>query len=236
MLNKSFITNFLAFAIIVTGYLSANSIIFNIGLFAFSGALTNWLAVHMLFEKIPGLYGSGVIPNRFEEFKIAIKNLIMDEFFSQQNIDNFFADKNQLISSINFSAIIHKIDISPAFEKLIQVIAQSSFGSMLSMFGGVDALQPLKQPFVDNMKAALIEITEKDSFIKLMQSEIEQNQNLTNIKLKIASIVDNRLAELTPQLVKQIVQKMIKRHLGWLVVWGGFFGGLIGFFASLIKL
>ena len=25
---------------------------------------------HMLFEKVPGLYGSGVIPARFEDFKI----------------------------------------------------------------------------------------------------------------------------------------------------------------------
>ena len=43
------------------------------GLFALSGAVTNWLAIHMLFEKVPGLYGSGVIPARFEEFKTAME-------------------------------------------------------------------------------------------------------------------------------------------------------------------
>ena len=42
------------------------------GLFALSGGLTNWLAIHMLFERIPFLYGSGVIPERFEDFKQGI--------------------------------------------------------------------------------------------------------------------------------------------------------------------
>jgi len=31
-----------------------------------------------------------------------------------------------------------------------------------------------------------------------------------------------------------MVQKIIKEHLGWLVVWGGFFGGLIGLASSFI--
>jgi len=34
--------------------------------------------------------------------------------------------------------------------------------------------------------------------------------------------------------VKNIIQRMIKEHLGWLVVWGGVFGGLIGLGFSLI--
>jgi hypothetical protein len=38
---------------------------------------------------------------------------------------------------------------------------------------------------------------------------------------KIETVIDKRLNELTPQLVKEMVQKIIKVHLGWLVVWGG---------------
>jgi hypothetical protein len=42
------------------------------------------------------------------------------------------------------------------------------------------------------------------------------------------------LQELTPEQVKLIVQKMIRQHLGWLVVWGGVIGGLMGVaFAAL---
>jgi uncharacterized membrane protein YheB (UPF0754 family) len=47
-------------------------------------------------------------------------------------------------------------------------------------------------------------------------------------------IVENRLEELTPRMVKEIIQQMIRAHLGWLVVWGGVCGGMIGLVASLI--
>ncbi|GIS36739.1 MAG: hypothetical protein Ct9H90mP8_1590 [Pseudomonadota bacterium] len=53
------------------------------GLFALSGAVTNWLAIHMLFERVPGLYGSGIIPLHFEDFKRGIHDLIMKQFFSK---------------------------------------------------------------------------------------------------------------------------------------------------------
>jgi hypothetical protein len=35
-------------------------------------------------------------------------------------------------------------------------------------------------------------------------------------------------------MVKEIVQKLISEHLGWLVVWGGVFGGLIGLVSSFL--
>ena len=45
----------------------------------------------MLFEKVPLLCGSGVIPNRFEDFKAGIKTLIISEFFTREHIERFFA-------------------------------------------------------------------------------------------------------------------------------------------------
>ena len=63
MINKSLITNLVSIFIIFIGYLykDEHSFIFMTGVFALSGSVTNWIAVHMLFEKIPFLYGSGVI-------------------------------------------------------------------------------------------------------------------------------------------------------------------------------
>ena len=63
-------TNLVAVLIIIACYLYPMDpdLIKSIGFFALSGAITNWLAIHMLFEKVPILYGSGVIPNRFDEF------------------------------------------------------------------------------------------------------------------------------------------------------------------------
>ena len=84
-LNKSFITNLVAIILIALSFVESefSTIILLAGLFALSGAITNQLAIHMLFEKVPFLYGSGVIPNRFEAFKSAIKNLMMSEFFTR---------------------------------------------------------------------------------------------------------------------------------------------------------
>ena len=86
-MNISFLTNLIATVVLALGWGLHNDLLMMVGLFALSGALTNWLAVHMLFEKVPGLVGSGVIPARFEEFKTAIKTLMMEQFFTQENID-----------------------------------------------------------------------------------------------------------------------------------------------------
>jgi uncharacterized membrane protein YheB (UPF0754 family) len=51
----------------------------------------------------------------------------------------------------------------------------------------------------------------------------------------VERLVDARLAELTPQQVKSIVQTMMRRHLGWLVVWGGVFGGLLGLLVAALR-
>ncbi|MCF6346622.1 MAG: DUF445 domain-containing protein [Thiomicrorhabdus sp.] len=232
-MNKSILTNLIAATILALGWGLQNDFVMMIGLFALSGALTNWLAIHMLFEKVPGLIGSGVIPNRFEAFKEAIKILMMEQFFTQENIDRFVSGGNAS-SKINLGPVIQKVDLSPSFDKLVEVIMNSSFGSMLGMFGGVEALTPLKEPFMVSMKESIIEITEKEEFHQLLQSEIDQPEMMADIRAKVAEIIDARLEELTPQLVKEMVQQMIQEHLGWLVVWGGVFGGVIGLFSAII--
>jgi hypothetical protein len=49
-LNKSIITNGLALAFVLLGFILDNTIVKTVGLFAVSGALTNWIAVHMLLK------------------------------------------------------------------------------------------------------------------------------------------------------------------------------------------
>lgn len=231
--NKSLITNLIALTCTLGGYVSEQHLLFTLGLFALSGAVTNWLAVHMLFEKVPLLYGSGVIPARFEEFKVAIRQLMMEEFFTEENIDRFLSDSSGKASTINLSPVIDKVDLSPAFKSLVEVIEQSSFGPMLAMVGGSEAIQPMKEPFIAKMKIAMQDITQSEQFNTLLREELEQPDIISGMRDKVSDIIEKRLNELTPQLVKEIIQKMIKKHLGWLVVWGGIFGGVIGLVAAL---
>ncbi|NPA72300.1 MAG: DUF445 family protein [Gammaproteobacteria bacterium] len=234
-MNKSNVTNLVALAVLLIGWGMDNTLVMMVGLFALSGALTNWLAIHMLFEKVPSLVGSGVIPAQFESFKTAIKQMMMEQFFTQENIDRFVSGSD-MKSKLHLTPVIEKVDLSPSFEKLVEVIMNSSFGSMLGMFGGAEALTPLKEPFVESMKTSIIELTESEHFHEILQSEIDQPEVMADIRAKVAEIIDARLEELTPQLVKEMVQEMIKAHLGWLVVWGGVFGGLIGLLSSLVVL
>ena len=106
--NKSVLTNGISFLILLLGLNLQNNIITTIGLFAISGGLTNWLAIHMLFEKIPFLYGSGVVQIQFESFKIGLKNLIINEFFSSDKLTSTFNSSSELLSIIKKKLILIK--------------------------------------------------------------------------------------------------------------------------------
>ena len=225
MLSKSLTTNLIALTIICASYLSPkyNEIIYQTGLFALSGGITNWLAIHMLFEKVPFFYGSGVIPSRFEEFKLGIKQLVMTEFFTPKNIDVFIEQQTQALST----DISNMIDFNRVFDGLVEAIENSSMGSMLAMLGGRKALQPLKEPVSLKLQEILSEIKEVKSL------ETGKKNLGSSLITQVEQLIDQRLDELTPGQVKNIIQAMIRKHLGWLVVWGGAVGGCIGFSIAL---
>jgi uncharacterized membrane protein YheB (UPF0754 family) len=230
-LDKSVVTNLVAFAIIVLGYISPvlQDFIKSIGFFALSGAITNWLAIHMLFEKVPYLYGSGVIPDRFEEFKLSIKQLMMEQFFTVSNIEQFIeSEEEQGSKMLNLEPFLNAVDYDKIYESLVSSIMNSSFGGMLVMMGGEEALAPLKEPFTEKMKITLVDMVESDRFKTALKHGLDAHKIGIDIIDKIETVIDKRLNELTPQLVKEMVQAIIREHLGWLVVWGGIFGGLMG--------
>lgn len=233
-LNKSLLTNLIAFIIVLSGYLLNQPLIWSIGIFALSGAITNWLAIHMLFEKVPGLYGSGVIPSRFEDFKSGISQLVMKQFFTQANIERFVGESSDDIQSLPLAAVIKKTDLSPAFDSLLETVEKSSFGGMLAMFGGVEALLPLKDPYIEKLKTALVDVVEGEDLQQLLADELKKSNTAVKLQSQIEQVVSQRLEELTPSMVKQIIQDMIRKHLGWLVVWGGVFGGAIGLVSAMI--
>ncbi|QOY54120.1 DUF445 domain-containing protein [Candidatus Sulfurimonas marisnigri] len=232
--NKSFITNIIAALLVALSYIlesECSSLLLYTGLFALSGALTNQLAIHMLFERVPLLYGSGVIPARFESFKESIKTLMMSQFFTQEQLDNFFKSEEK---KIELAPIIEETDFSPAFDALSKTVMESSFGGMLGMFGGESALEGLREPFSLKMKSAVIKIVKSEAFNNTLQTHMQNSSLSSDMINSIEEVIDSRLDELTPQIVKEIVQKLIHEHLSWLVVWGGVFGGLIGLISSFI--
>ncbi len=225
--NMSLATNLISLLVTIAGYFlpKHGELVTATGAFALSGAATNWIAIYMLFERVPGLYGSGVIPMRFEEFKAGIKRLIVQEFFSREHIERFFAQH----SATTADAVNAKIDFERVFEHLTDAIVDSPMGGMLSMLGGRKALEPLKEPIIGKLKGVVTELASGEA-------DADGSDFTDSLVRQVEQIIDNRLAELTPQKVKQIVEDMIREHLGWLVVWGGVFGGLIGLVVELLKI
>ena len=204
--------------------------VLNTGLFAVSGGITNWLAVYMLFERVPLLYGSGVIPLRFEEFKVGIRRLIMDQFFNHAELEAFFHGAGETSEKLaeSLTKAIDDLDLETAFESLLDVIMASSFSGMLGMLGGRSALHPLKIPFVEKMKEYFRDRFADAGFNAQIQDALKSTLDDAAIRRKLEELIDQRLDQMTPEMVKQIVEDMIRKHLGWLVVWGSAFGGLIG--------
>lgn len=223
-MKKSLFTNVISLLLFIIAYVSPKFTgqhhLLQASLFALSGAFTNWLAVYMLFEKIPLLYGSGIVPNRFEEFKVGIRDLIMNNFFNKENFEKYVQET--LSQDIDLDSIVNEL-----FNKLIQTVEESSFGSMLAMVGGVKALEPMRETFKQKTMNYLNESN--------LLNNISGGQGYDSLKQKVETMVNKRLEELTPQKVKEIVQNMIHQHLGWLVVWGGIFGAIIGLASSFLN-
>lgn len=246
-MTKSLTTNLTAIAFAVAGFFldgPVGAAILSVGLFAFSGALTNWLAIHMLFEKVPGFYGSGVIPARFEDFKEGIHQLIMRQFFTRENVVRFFEsggkDGDSTHSGPDLAPLVDSLNLDPAFEALKTAVVESQFGGALAMFGGAPALDAIKPDFESKMRPAIKEIVAAPEFREklsalLVGGESENPAEHSELLDRVNLIVEKRLAELAPKMVKEIIQQMIREHLGWLVVWGGVCGGLIGLAASFVQ-
>eukprot|EP00976_Prorocentrum_cordatum_P061433 1176301-Prorocentrum_minimum.AAC.1 len=86
--EKGNISNLVTFVFMVVGIVMrfamgdwddniAGRYILAFGLFGFAGGVTNWLAITMLFDEVPGLYGSGIIPKQFKQIRQTMKVMII---------------------------------------------------------------------------------------------------------------------------------------------------------------
>ena len=227
-MNKSILTNIVALLITLIGILNPfeNSLLLMIGLFSLSGGITNWIAIHMLFEQVPFVYGSGIIPKNFLIFKQAIKDLVIKEFFSRNNVEVFTSK----ISEEAIISISKNINYNNIYEGLTESIESSQLGGMLSMVGGKKALEPLRKPIIIKLETLFKSIIENEKRANFGDEIVD------NVYVRIEKLIDDRLNELSPQDVKKIIQKLIDKHLGWLVIWGGVFGGFIGIISFFVSL
>ena len=229
--NKSFMTNAVCALVFIVGYYSRETAVGYAvmygGIFGLSGAATNWLAVYMIFEKVPFLFGSGIIITKFESFKLHIREIILNTFFEEENLFKQSAKLAEaMLGKDPAGELAKKVDADVIFNELLQTVMESSLGNMLNMFGGASVVEKLRAPFTHKIRERLPKILE-ESGIHPGELEIDKDK-IADIRRMLMEIIDDKLEELTPKRVKELVEKIIREHMGWLVIWGGVFGFLIG--------
>lgn len=232
-MSKSLFTDIISILLIALSFAlppAYHDIFLFTGLFALSGAITNQLAIHMLFHRVPFLYGSGVIEKNFTTFKSSIHTMMMKQFFNKEQLTHFFTKEEQ---KIDLAPLVEGADFSPAFDALSKTVMESKFGGAINMFGGEEALEGLREPFGKKLKSAVVSIVSSDTFKAQLDHHIQHSALSDDMIHSVDTLITERLDDLTPKMVKELVQALIKEHLGWLVVWGGIFGGLIGGVSSL---
>eukprot|EP00736_Rhodelphis_marinus_P004433 Rmarinus@m.6152 len=237
-LNKGSVSNLISFCIMLVGWILNSSYqtkfteyILALGLFGFSGGITNWLAVKMLFDRIPFLYGSGVIPRRFKHIRETVKDTIMETFFDETYLNKYLSTKvHQVASSLNIDQKIAEVMASEKVDKIIekklQELGSRPEGAFMVMMGLQPmSLKPVIKPFVQGfgseVATLLIDLVSEPGTI-----------NIGRLRDELDGLMTTKLLELTPDKVKKLMEKVIREHLGWLIVWGNVFGGLIGVLAK----
>eukprot|EP01012_Entosiphon_sulcatum_P044643 TRINITY_DN5942_c0_g1_i1.p1 TRINITY_DN5942_c0_g1~~TRINITY_DN5942_c0_g1_i1.p1 ORF type:complete len:301 (-),score=54.37 TRINITY_DN5942_c0_g1_i1:31-912(-) len=201
--------------------------LFSFGMFGLAGGLTNALAIKMLFDRIPFVYGSGVIPAKFEEIRANLKQIMMALFFDKDYLEGYILRKlGKLSGSLHLEARAQQLFQSPEVEALINEklaeLAERPEGLFLSMMNiPLGSLKSLVLPFVLSLSADLAPTL-------LRIAEPGNLYTVDAIHAEIDTALTAKLSLLTPLQVKQVLEDVIRDHLAWLVVWGNIFGGVLG--------
>ena len=231
--DKGTLSNLISFVLMLVGLATSelgrfSSWILAAGLFGFAGGITNWLAVKMLFDRVPLLYGSGVIPNRFREIRQSIKDLIMAHFFSEDYLQRFLAEHAAWLPGAEevearLLALLESEAVDRAIQDRLEGILHSPRG-MLIRLAGIDTLKNLARRLMQELAA--------DLSPRLVEHLLEPVLNVHALRGQLDRLLAVKLEELKPETVKRMMEEVIRHHLGWLIVWGNVFGGAIGLIAK----
>eukprot|EP00944_MAST-04C_sp_MAST-4C-sp1_P003564 g3564.t1 len=244
--TKGSVSNYITFVILLisvflyaaVGKVQPIPYILSFGLFGFAGGFTNWLAVKMLFDKIPFLYGSGVIPRQFKEIRETVKTTIMATFFDEQYLGTYLNDRSKdLLGKIDLEGRIKKIVDDPSTEELIaaklQEMAATPEGAFLAMV-------PMMMPGMTMRSIAALMKPALAGFATEMATKMKDSFDITefvsvdNVRDEIDALMTEKLQELTPPIVKKLMEDVIREHLGWLIIWGNIFGGALGLISQAV--
>jgi len=219
------VANYIAFIIAIAGFIlkfgtdtddTVSKYVLSCGLMAVTGGFTNFIAIKMLFDKMI-LPGSGIIPARFKEIRLVVKNVIMKNFFDEKYLNYYL--KNKILA----------FDLE---KKLEDFLAGERFVKLLEGALGNDG-----KVFLPFIKPYLMKLSK---MVGPLLKEKIQTMNLADdlgqMKEEIDNFLTDRLKDLTAEKVKVLLEDIMREHLNWLIFWGTVFGGCLGIICAAIGL
>ncbi len=227
--EKGNVSNLISFALLAIGLwgrvagINGSEWVLAVGLFGFAGGATNWLAVKMLFDRVPLLYGSGVIPARFRAIREAVKDAIMRYFFDEEYLERFFAER---MAGGDVGEKVQKVlasdEVDAIIDRKLAELAESPQGMMLQLVGP-QKVKPLVKQFAIGFGSEVAPLLADGA-----------GAEVGAMRAQVDGLLETKLKELTPNRVKEMMEEVIREHLGWLIVWGNVFGGTIGLLSKAL--
>lgn len=210
----------------------ACEVLMAVGLFGFTGGVTNWLGIKLIFNRIPGLFFSGAITKNFATARKLIANFILETFFSPSQVGTYITDKKRkYLTAEQIDYQLERLLTSRSVEDVIHEQLDTLMGTpeglRLRMLGVTKAkLAPLVKPHLLNLKTQIV---------PLILSSIESVEmlNADHLREQIVDLISTRTHELSAQQVKLLVKDAVYRHLSWIVFWGSVLGAVVGCAAEL---
>ena len=109
-----------------------------------------------------------------------------------------------------------------AIEAEIENLKQGPMGMMVTIAGN-DMLKVIIKQFMGGLVTRVAPVAEARLRAKTVDVPVLRGQ--------VDRLLEEKLEELTPEIVKSMMERVIRDHLGWLIVWGNVFGAAIGLLA-----
>lgn len=225
--NPGNISNMIGMAIMISGFAvwiatdkknKTGYYLRSIGLQAFAGGLTNWIAIQMLWNKIPYLAGTGIILEKYDEIRDALKETVMTTFFDETYLNWYVKDK---LLSINYVEVTKTlVNKHNAHEIILEAAVKDP--NLRALVG--PSLKPLIVKTVMKMEPQIKGAIKKVNLV----------QQLSSARKQIDDMLEGKLQIMTPPRVKSLMEDLIASELYWLIVWGNIFGGGLGLIGAIL--
>lgn len=209
---------------------SVSNYVLSAGVFGLAGGGTNWLAIVMLFYRIPLLYGSGVFYRQHKQIRDVIKLIVLQMLFDSEHIENYITKRIRQFSSNvhivdNITQALNSEETDRIIDKSLDRLFSQPESYYLDVLGlSREQIRPMIKPSVISLCA------ESAPFVlgTVTESDKEQAISVPRFREEMDRYLSWRVEELTGRRVGRLMRTLMYQHLGWVVVWGSIFGIISG--------